>query len=319
MIVGQPGMGKTTCLISLCAQLQRSGIAPIVFSYHEDIDERMAALFPDVVTHDCMKLGFNPMRISQPGPLAHIESAGQLRDIFHAIYSDLGELQLEQLRSALKKSYEEADWGVEGTQPAPPAFRRFVEILRESGGKDQRTQTLLARLTELDDFRFFDVRDEQTSLLSLNRPQMIRIHSVSNEAMQRACAGFVLYRIYQDMFSRGPQQRLTHAIVFDEAHRAGRLKLLPTMAKECRKYGLSLIVASQEARDFDPGLFGAIGNYLVLRVTDADARIMSKNAAGSELQRNIADRLKALPKYEGMFFTELHPKPIQTRLRFEAA
>ena len=67
--------------------------------------------------------------------------------------------------------------------------------------------------------------------------------------MQRACAGFVLYRIYQDMFARGRQERLTHAIVFDEAHRAGRLKLLPTMAKECRKYGLALIVASQEARD----------------------------------------------------------------------
>jgi serine/threonine protein kinase len=320
MIVGQPGMGKTTCLISLCAQLQRSGITPIVFSYHEDIDERMAALFPDVVAHDCTRLGFNPMRVSQPGPLAHIESAGQLRDIFHAIYSDLGELQLEQLRSALKKSYEEAGWGgSDGNPLPPPVFRRFVEILRESGGKDQRTQTLLARLTELDDFRFFDVRDEQTSLLSVSQPQMIRIHSVSNEAMQRACAGFVLYRIYQDMFTRGTQERLTHAIVFDEAHRAGRLKLLPTMAKECRKYGLSLIVASQEARDFDTGLFGAIGNYLVLRVTDNDARIMSKNAAGSELQRNIADRLKALPKYEAIFFSEHLPKPIQTRLRSEAA
>jgi hypothetical protein len=318
MIVGQPGMGKTTCLISLCTQLQRSGIAPIVFSYHEDIDERIAALFPDVVAHDCTRLGFNPMRVSQPGPLAHIESAGQLRDIFHAIYSDLGELQLEQLRSALKRSYEEAGWGeFDGKPLPPPAFRRFVEILRESGGKDQRTQTLLARLTELDDFRFFDVRDEQASLLSVSHPQMIRIHSVSNEEMQRACAGFVLYRIYQDMFARGTQERLTHAIVFDEAHRAGRLKLLPTMAKECRKYGLSLIVASQEARDFDTGLFGAIGNYLVLRVTENDARIMSKNAAGSELQRNIADRLKALPKYEGIFFSEHLPRPIQTRLRSE--
>jgi DNA phosphorothioation-dependent restriction protein DptH len=135
--------------------------------------------------------------------------------------------------------------------------------------------------------------------------------------MQRACAGFVLYRIYQDMFARGRQGQLTHAIVFDEAHRAGRLKLLPTMAKECRKYGLALIVASQKARDFDTGLFAAIGSYLVLRVTDNDARIMSKNAAGSDLQRTIADRLKALPRYEALFFLELHSKPIQTRLRAE--
>jgi hypothetical protein len=40
-------------------------------------------------------------------------------------------------------------------------------------------------------------------------------------------------------------------MIFDEAHRAARLKLIPTMAKECRKYGLSFVVASQEAKDFD--------------------------------------------------------------------
>jgi DNA phosphorothioation-dependent restriction protein DptH len=317
MVVGLPGMGKTTCLISLCAQLQRGGIAPIVFSYHDDIDERLAALFPDAVARDCTQLGFNPMRVAHPGPLAHIESAGQIRDIFNAIHADLGDLQLEQLRAALKQSYQEAGWGQEGSKPEPPLFRRFVDILRETGGKDQRTQTLLARLTELDDFRFFDVREDQAGLLSSPRPQLIRIHSVSNEAMQRACAGFILYRIYQEMFARGRPTQITHAVVFDEAHRAGRLKLLPTMAKECRKYGLALIVASQEACDFDPGLFAAIGSYLVLRVTDNDARIMSRNAAGSDFQRAIADRMKALPKYEGLFFSENQSKPVQTRLRTE--
>lgn len=53
------------------------------------------------------------------------------------------------------------------------------------------------------------------------------------------------------MFRRGIQDRITHAVIFDEAHRAAGLKVIPTMAKECRKYGISLIVASQEARDFN--------------------------------------------------------------------
>jgi DNA helicase HerA-like ATPase len=39
-------------------------------------------------------------------------------------------------------------------------------------------------------------------------------------------------------------------VVFDEAHRAARLRLIPTMAKEHRKYGFSLVLASQEAKDF---------------------------------------------------------------------
>src|SRR5260370_37238966 len=112
------------------------------------------------------------------------------------------------------------------------------------------------------------------------------------------------------MFQRGLQKRLTHAVVFDEAHRASRLKLLPTMAKECRKYGLAMIVASQEARDFDDSLYSAIANYLILRVTDQDARALARNVAPSEIERRTADRLKTLPKYEALSFSESHRQPV---------
>jgi DNA helicase HerA-like ATPase len=98
------------------------------------------------------------------------------------------------------------------------------------------------------------------------------------------------------MFRRGRQERLTHAIIFDEAHRASRLRLLPTMAKECRKYGLALVVASQESADFAPSLFANIANYLILRVTDDTAKHLAKNVVPSERQRVVADKLKQLPQ-----------------------
>jgi hypothetical protein len=37
MIDGLPGMGQTTCLITLCRVLHRGGIVPIVFSYHKGV------------------------------------------------------------------------------------------------------------------------------------------------------------------------------------------------------------------------------------------------------------------------------------------
>jgi DNA polymerase III delta prime subunit len=314
MIVGLPGMGKTTCLINLCRQLQAGGIAPIVFSYHDDIDEKLTAHFPHVASHDCHKLGFNPMHIVEPQPRAHAESAGQLRDIFAAIFPELGDLQLEELRGAIKQSYESAGWGGAGVPAQAPEFAAFLALLRSLKKPDKGMKTLLARLTELDDFGFFAAAEGEASLLDSTKPQIIRIHAVANEVVQRAYASFVLYRIYQDMFRRGRQERLTHAVVFDEAHRASRLKLLPTMAKECRKYGLALIVASQEARDFDSGLFAAIANYLVLRVTDADARAMARNVAPSDQERRLADRLKNLPKFEALFFAEGQRLPAAVRL-----
>jgi DNA phosphorothioation-dependent restriction protein DptH len=315
MIAGLPGMGKTTCLINICRQLINCNIIPIVFSYHDDIDEKLAKVFPKVRLGDPTNLGFNPMRITHDSALAHIESAGQLRDIFSAIFPDLGELQLEQLRRAIKSSYTEQGWGGENSQNASvPSFRRFVEILRKNDRPDARTQTLLARLAELDDFEFFKAEESGMSLLNTDQPLVLQIHAFRSEAMQRAYASFALYSIYQDMFKRGRPDRITHAIIFDEAHRAAKLKLIPVMAKECRKYGLAMAVASQEARDFDAGLYSAIANYLILRVTDQDARALARNVAPSEIERRTADRLKTLPKYEALYFSEENRQPIHLQL-----
>jgi DNA phosphorothioation-dependent restriction protein DptH len=189
-----------------------------------------------------------------------------------------------------------------------PPFRRFVEVLRQQERPDTRTQTLLARLSELDDFEFFRSEQGAKSLLECRQPQILRVH---------AYASFVLYTIYQDMFRRGRPDRITHAVIFDEAHRAAKLKLIPTMAKECRKYGLAMIVALQEAKDFDASLYSAIANYLILRVTDQDARALARNVAPSEIERRTADRLKTLPKFEALFFSEERRQPVHLHLTDE--
>jgi hypothetical protein len=113
---------------------------------------------------------------------------------------------------------------------------------------------------------------------------------------------------------RGVQPRLTHAVVFDEAHRAARLKLIPQFGKECRKSGLALALASQEARDFDPSLFAAVGSNLVLRVTEADARTLARMTGSTLEERRTADRLKALERYTALFFAEGRPRPISVHL-----
>jgi hypothetical protein len=291
------------------------GISPIVFSYHDDIDDQLRRIAPAITEHDCRDLGFNPMRIVQREEFAHIESAGQIRDIFQAIFPDLGDLQTEALRGAVKQSYESFGWGVRGSvTPSEPPFDDFLNVLRAIPKPDRGIKTLLGRLAELEDFGFFRTADGDASLLDSQVPRLVKVHAVGSDAVQRGYASFVLYRIYQDMFRRGRQERITHAIIFDEAHKASRLKLLPTMAKECRKYGLALIVASQEAKDFDSGLFAAIANYLVLRVSDPDAKTLSKTISPSTLERNTADKLKALPKFHGLFAGEGNKRPLQIKL-----
>jgi DNA helicase HerA-like ATPase len=117
------------------------------------------------------------------------------------------------------------------------------------------------------------------------------------------------------MFRRGTRERITHASIFDEAHRASRLRLIPTMAKECRKYGVSLVLASQEARDFDVSLFSAIANYIVLRLTEADAKVLARNVASSDQERMLVDRIKQMDRFKAFYCCEGQRKPVPVGLQ----
>ena len=325
LIAGLPGMGKTTCLLNLCKQMTDFGVLPIVFSYHEDIDERLGLVdysgagatgakssASGVRFLDFDGLGFNPLQVlDRSWKSAHIDVSGIIRDIFMAIYPDLGPLQGAKIRTAVKQSFEELGWG--GTADIEslrePPFRRFLEIMRSEPKPAIGLRNLLARLEELDDYGFFGVGTEHGNLWGTDRPTVIRIHRTKNDVLQNAFASLLLYSLYKNMFQRGIQNHITHAVIVDEAHRAGKLSLIPTMAKECRKYGVSLILASQQATDFHTSVFSAIANYLVLRMTEADAKTLVRNVASSAQQRSLVDRIKQMDRFKALYFSSQEARP----------
>jgi hypothetical protein len=306
-------MGKTTCLLNLCKQMLDRGIRPIVFSYHQDIDERLTELVPAVRFLDFHGLGFNPLQvIDRQSRMAYLDVAGALRDIFVAIYPELGDIQGERIRKAVKDSFVEHGWDDVNADLATltePAFGRFVEILRSEPKPDRGLRTLLGRLEELSDYGFFSAPESTESLWENEQPVVIRVHTTQNDNLQKAFASLVFYGLYKDMFRRGTRERITHAVLFDEAHRAARLRLIPTMAKECRKYGISLVLASQEARDFNISLFSAIANYLVLRLNEGDAKTLVRNVASSDQERALVDRIKQMDRFRALYFCEGRKKP----------
>jgi DNA polymerase III delta prime subunit len=317
LVAGLPGMGKTTCLINLSRQMLEAHVVPIIFSYHQDIDERLGQLVGSVRFVDFEGLNFNPLQVlDRESPKAFLDVAGALRDIFLAIFPELGEIQAENIRRAIKESFIEQGWGDPNADLKTleePSFGRFVEILK-SYKQDRGLRTLLARLEELADYGFFELAPSTVSLWDSEVPVVIRIHNTQNDNLQKAFASLVFYGLYKDMFRRGLQESITHAIVFDEAHRAAQLRLIATMAKECRKYGISLVLASQEAKDFNPSLFSAIANYLVLRLNETDARCLVRNVSSSDQERSLIDKIKQLERFRALYFCEGKRKPFVVKL-----
>lgn len=317
LVAGLPGMGKTTLLLNLCEQMVAAGIRPIVFSYHQDIDEKLAESVGEVRFVDFDGLGFNPLQVLDRGsPMAYLDVAGAVRDIFTATFPDIGHLQGERIRKAIRDSFIEAGWDSRNAAAEfeEPPFQRFVEILQGDPKPDRGLRALLARLAELDDYDFFTLRNPQGSLWDSDHPIVIRVHKTQNDNLQRAFAHLVFYGLYKDMFRRGVQERITHALVLDEAHRAAELRLIPKMAKECRKYGISLALASQGAKDFDSSLFSAVANYLVMKLPETDAKALVKNVSDSREERRLIDTVKRMENFEALYFRVGTSKPSHVTL-----
>ncbi len=58
------------------------------------------------------------------------------------------------------------------------------------------------------------------------------------------------------------------------------------------------------AKCFNSSLYSAITNYLVFRVTDADARALSQQFVPRSEAPRLAGRLKQLDKYTALFVAE---------------
>ena len=76
----------------------------------------------------------------------------------------------------------------------------------------------------------------------------------------------------------------------------------------------AFVVASQEAKDFDPSLFTAVANYLALRLSETDAKLMAKTFAAADKVGLYTDRIKQMPNYRGMYYGEGLRTPINVAL-----
>lgn len=196
-IVGLPGMGKTTCLINLCSQLISAGINPVIFSYHDDIETKLAERTEGLHYVDIDNgLGFNPLKVVTKQSHSWLIMSDDSEISLLPSYPDLGELQLNELREAIKKSYVDLGYGKsESTEGLPvPEFGSFFENLT---AKPKPNPGLIARLDELNDYGFFRTSGERSSILQFQQATVIRVHATQNDALQNAISSFVLLNIYQ--------------------------------------------------------------------------------------------------------------------------
>jgi DNA phosphorothioation-dependent restriction protein DptH len=310
-IVGIPGQGKSVTTRRIVRGFADSGLPTLLFDFHGD----MAADPPSGarVLDAAEGLPFSPFE-TEVGPGRPVNTAAwQIAEVLGSV-AKLGTIQQNHVYRAIQVAYERHGWSGQTAGATLPTPQEFAECIQEveAGAQGRNARERLAPFT---DFGLFAEHVEDGfHLVSGNASVVVDLSKHALEEVQLFGAAFVLRKVYREMFQWGPASSMRLAVVLDEAHRMANNPTLPLLMKEGRKFGMSVLVASQSTEDFHEDVLRNVGAKIVFR-TNYPA---SKKVAGFLRGRGGADLSSEIEKLDvGVAFVST-PDEAQARRTFMA-
>ena len=305
VIVGIPGQGKSVTTRRIISDFSKHGIAPIVFDFHGDMAAKASN---DVNVVDASAgLHIQPFEVTAKN---YVHAAFEIAEILEVV-GDLGRIQRDKVYEALKQCYEANGFSTESNGDTPPSMAQFVEALTKIDAKGQGGATTVARLRPFTEFDLFaEDSTEQLSLLD-SRGTVIDLSGLGQESVQLAASSFILRNVYKQMFSWEQNSELKVAIVLDEAHRLKGDVTLPKLMKEGRKYGLSVIVASQALDDFSQQVVENAGTKVIFRCNFPASKKVGAMLRGGKGE-DLSEKIENLQVGQAYVSTADHPTARKT-------
>jgi hypothetical protein len=286
LVVGKSGAGKSETTKSLIWELDRRGVPTIIFDYQ---GEYASGFFRDVVKPQVFNvmdgLPINPFELPLD-PItgkrrSPIEMVFRLADTLNTVFSGSGDIQLGLLRDAVQECYtqqgfnqdDQSTWSNE-----PPTLEMLEAVLdRMAADQGAQVRNLQVRLQPLFKGGIFRQDRAGFGFEQLFARTSVVLMTAGIKDLMLAAGRFMLEKIYAAMLMAGVTRCLRVMVCIDEAHKLCGDETITSLIKEARKYGLGLILSSQETRDFHTSVFANAGTIISLALEDIDATKMSQH------------------------------------------
>ena len=250
IIFGGSGQGKTYCIQGLLIEMAKASCNSLIIDYTNGfLPNRLEDEFNDFVkpkSHFLAQkpLGISPFRKQKQdfgGVILEEQNhivAGRISSVFNQVYSSIGEQQLATLMNVLEDGVRRHNRQYD--------FDSMLDDLREEG---KTGEALANKLSPMVKSKLFDSNSSQSweSIFKDERSytNIIQLASLSRDIMQLATE-FTLWDLYAYACSYGDKKNPL-PIVLDEVQNLDHKLDSPVskMLTEGRKYGLSLILATQ--------------------------------------------------------------------------
>lgn len=327
LIVGESGSGKTYAAQCICAELVQQQIPAVIFDFGQGFSGT-------VVPEDFLRFAkalelnvgvdgvdINPLQIFPSDIHGPVNVAQRIADTFAHVYPAIGvqqhavlrEAVLETFRSAGIDQQSKATW----SEPAPrlAQLRRSLERIasgKTSRGDNRYAATVLSHISTVFVFDVFrDTGRELDWRKMFGAPAGAYVLELKGleQSLSRVVTEMLLWNLIGYVESLGPSP-LRCAILLDEAHRLSFEEDSPVekLLREGRKFGLGMILASQQPEDFSSVAFSNTATKLVFNVSD-DKGIVARQLARRSYEIGLSHLMKAVSSLRRGRACLLGPKP----------
>lgn len=292
LILGESGFGKTYTAICLTAELARRDIASVILDYGQGFspsaipEVAWANSEPEWLDLATMGISLNPLTIEPSDVRGPTSVAQRVADSFSRVYSRIGVQQHAILRDAILDVFY--DVGIKPDNPnswkrRAPAFHHISAKLQSyaadgTNANRRFASSVASHISTLFVFNIFRSAGQRLAWNDLLSNKITILGFRGLEAsVQRLATEFVLWNLIGHLESLGPQP-LRAFIVLDEAHRLSFAENSPVekLLREARKFGVGLMLASQQPEDFSAVAFANTATKIVFQITD-DRSVVSRN------------------------------------------
>ncbi len=291
LILGESGFGKTYTIASLSAELAQQNVVSVVFDYGQGFSpatlppEFVAATNPLEMHVGRDGVDINPLQVFPSDLHGPVNVAQRVADTFARVYKRIGVQQHAVVRQAVLDVMDDADIkkdAPDSWETDLPAFANVQAKLHAYASNPQNAQARFAASAAshistvfvFNTFRRYGQKLAWSDILRAeNRAVIIQLKGLEH-SLERAVTEFLLWNLIGFIEALGPGP-LRCFVILDEAHKLSFNPGSPVekLLREGRKFGLGLILASQQPEDFSPVAFANTATKIVFQVGDERSTI----------------------------------------------
>lgn len=317
MISGSSGKGKTQFIKALVLQLRNQNRGVFLLDFKNDFASdavfcREAGLQTQYVTFD--GLPFNPLiPFPRPHPVTGnlvVHCSEHITGLTAVLARTYG-LQVQQemaLKEAVRECYRACGINPSGASPYDssqqyPDFNDVGERIKISNPRAYN------RLDPLFDLQIFQEGNRDISFEAvLTRSLVIDLSSIQSDPIKNALAQIIILSAHGFYNSQPHVLSPRQFFVFDEASRVLSSDYLTRFVRECRAYGVGIVLSTQYLSDFSPDVSASISTKIIhgndadeVRVREIQSILGLRGEETRISKMGIFDAIITNPQYRNVF------------------